>query len=97
MKIQNLAQVILFPPKIKTYIDFLLEIRRTTNIIPKENQYLFAHPGIAERWEQADIVLKNFAYSCSGIKKPEIITLNKIAKTNSNIAANFKFRQIAGK
>lgn len=41
---------VLFTKFMHTYIDLLLEVRKTTNMVPKSNKYLFANIGSKDRW-----------------------------------------------
>lgn len=38
--------VVLFPPNIRKYINFMVDIRNQSNLVPLENTYLFAYPGV---------------------------------------------------
>lgn len=61
------------------YINLLLDIRRTTFIIPDKNRYLFAYPGVAEQWIRGDVILKRFAMS-SAVENSLAMTSNRLRK-----------------
>ncbi|KAF5294654.1 hypothetical protein FQA39_LY02786 [Lamprigera yunnana] len=73
------AIVILFPPNVQNYINLLLQIRQESEIVPLQNKYLFAYPGVTDQWVRGDIVLKKFANSCK-IEHPEAMTSNRLRK-----------------
>ncbi|KAF5288500.1 hypothetical protein FQA39_LY15429 [Lamprigera yunnana] len=73
------AIVILFPPNVQNYINLLLQIRQETEIVPLQNKYLLAYPGVTDQWVRGDIVLKKFANSCK-IEHPEAMTSNRLRK-----------------
>lgn len=75
---------ILFTKKMQTYIDSLLMIRKTTEIVPKSNKYIFANPGCADRWMGGSSVLRKFAKKC-GATNPDLLTSTKFRKQIATI------------
>lgn len=70
--------VILFPLKLQEYMDIILRVRYETNLVPSNNEYLFAHPN-SMRWIRADTIIRRFAHE-SGIQRPSDISSNKLRK-----------------
>ncbi|CAG9827018.1 unnamed protein product [Diabrotica balteata] len=75
---------ILLTKQMQTFIDLLLKIRRTTEIIPKTNKYVFAYPGSNDRWISAAPLLRKFSQKC-GAKNPELLTSTRFRKQIATI------------
>ncbi|XP_072393722.1 uncharacterized protein [Diabrotica undecimpunctata] len=71
--------IILFPKNVQAYIDLTLQIRNETNMLSKENQYLFSYPSSKSQWVRADVVIKKFA-NASGAENPVALTSNRLRK-----------------
>lgn len=74
---------ILFTKQLQTYTDKLIHIRRTTNIVPESNKYLFVNVG-SDRWMAGGAVIRKFAKNC-GAKQPEFLTSTKFRKQIATI------------
>jgi hypothetical protein len=72
------AVVILFPQSIQNYINRIIEIRNSTQIVPDNNGYLFAYPDTAH-WARGDVALRKFAKQAN-LEYPNEITSNKLRK-----------------
>lgn len=70
---------VLFARRIQKYINSLLQIRETTNIVPKSNPYLFANPGSENRWMAGGNIIRRLAKDC-GAKRPMLLTSTKFRK-----------------
>ncbi|XP_044765585.1 uncharacterized protein LOC123321865 [Coccinella septempunctata] len=73
------AVPLLFPKKIQYYIDILLQVRKETTIVPKENPYLFALAGSQSKWIDGPSTLRKYAQSC-GAENPETLTSSRLRK-----------------
>lgn len=69
---------ILFPSSLQTYIDFLIKIRSTNDLIPQNNTYLFGCPGTM-KWTRGDVVIRKFAENAN-LEYPQQISSNKLRK-----------------
>lgn len=69
--------VILFPKVLQDLIEILLKNR--SKYISHENEYVFAMPGSSIPWGQGDVAIRKLA-KIIGLKKPELITGNKLRK-----------------
>lgn len=74
---------ILFTRRLGKYTDYLIHIRRTTNIVPKTNKYIFANPN-SDRWIAGTSVLRKLAKDC-GAKRPELLTSTRFRKQIATI------------
>ncbi|CAH1379170.1 unnamed protein product [Tenebrio molitor] len=72
------AVVILFPQSIQNYINRIIEIRNSTQIVPDNNGDLFAYPDTAH-WARGDVALRKFAKQAN-LEYPNEITSNKLRK-----------------
>nr|CAI5858393.1 unnamed protein product [Callosobruchus analis] len=70
---------LLLTKQMQMYISLLLDVRKETNIVPKQNRYIFANPGSASRWISGSYVVRKFAYKC-GASRPELLTLTRFRK-----------------
>lgn len=52
---------VLFSKRIQKYIRTLLNIRKTTNIVSESNPYLFANPGVENKWIRGDYIIRTIA------------------------------------
>ncbi|KAJ8941089.1 hypothetical protein NQ314_010494 [Rhamnusium bicolor] len=75
---QNQSQFF-FSKKTQRYIKSLQNIRQTTNIVPDTNPYLFANPGIENKWIRGDYIIRMLAKKC-GAKHPVLLTSTKFRK-----------------
>ncbi len=75
--------VVLIPQNMEKNLDFMLEKRNL--LVPKENPYLFAYPGVADKWIKADVVIRKLAYETPNIQDPSSITGNKLRKQISTV------------
>lgn len=66
------------------YVEILLHIRKTTDIVPKGNKYIFANPGSANRWMSGPSIIRNLAFKC-GAKNPEHLTTTCFRKQVATI------------
>lgn len=69
---------ILFPPEVRTFLDFALQIRSETTLVQAENDYLFPCPGTL-KWLRGDIVMRKFALKAD-LQYPNEISSNKLRK-----------------
>lgn len=83
---------ILFTKKMQTFIDMLLKVRKSTDIVPECNKYLFANPGSYDRWVIGSAVLRKFASRC-GAKNPDLLTSGKFRKQIATILQLMNFEQ----
>lgn len=81
---------ILFTRKMQEYVEILLHIRKTTNIVPKENQYIFANPGSSDRWMSGPSIIRKLAFKC-GAKNPELLTSTRFRKQVATILQLMNF------
>ncbi|CAH0558692.1 unnamed protein product [Brassicogethes aeneus] len=72
------AIAILFPIKLQDYIELFVNIRINSEIVPKDNKYLFGCPGTT-KWTRGDVVIRRFAEK-AGISNPTQISSNKLRK-----------------
>ncbi|KAI4455567.1 hypothetical protein MML48_9g00005867 [Holotrichia oblita] len=70
--------VILFPGNIQQYINKIIEIRKSTNLVPSDNPYLFGYPD-TNHWARGDVAIRKFARNAD-IAHPDQITSNKLRK-----------------
>lgn len=70
--------VILFSQNLQNYIDIILQIRETIDLIPHKNPYLFGHPD-SNRWARGDVAMTKFAKKAN-LQYPNEITSNKLRK-----------------
>lgn len=75
--------VILIPQNMEKHLDFMIEIRN--RLVPPQNPYLFAYPGVADRWIKADIVIRKIAKATPNISNPASISGNKLRKQISTV------------
>lgn len=83
---------ILFTKKMQTYTEQLIHIRKTTDIVPKSNKYVFANPGVEDKWMCGPAVIRKFAKKC-GAKNPELLTSTKFRKQIATILQIINFDQ----
>lgn len=83
---------ILFTKLMQKYIDLLLTVRETTNIVPKSNVYLFANPDSIDRWMSGPSVLRKFANKC-GATNPELLTSTRFRKQIATILQLMNFEK----
>lgn len=83
---------ILFTRKMQKYIDLLLVTRRSSNIIPPTNKYVFAYPGSEDRWINGSAVIRKMAQKC-GAKQPELLTSTKFRKQIATILQVMNFEK----
>lgn len=81
---------ILFTKQMQSFIELLLKTRRTTDIVPKSNKYIFANPGSLDRWLNGAFVLRKYAYNC-GAKNPELLTSTRFRKQIATILQLMSF------
>lgn len=74
---------VLFTKQLQIYTDYLIHIRKTTDIVPKSNKYIFANAG-SDRWMVGGPVIRKFAKNC-GAKNPELLTSTKFRKQIATI------------
>nr|CAI5849527.1 unnamed protein product [Callosobruchus analis] len=82
---------LLFTKQMQMYISLLLDVRKETNIVPKENRYIFANPGSASRWMSGSYVVRKFAYKC-GASRPELLTSTRFRKQIATILQLMSFQ-----
>nr|CAI5858179.1 unnamed protein product [Callosobruchus analis] len=82
---------LLFTKQMQMYIPLLLDVRKETNIVPKENRYIFANPGSASRWMSGSYVVRKFAYKC-GASRPELLTSTRFRKQIATILQLMSFQ-----
>ncbi|KAG5877457.1 hypothetical protein JTB14_024990 [Gonioctena quinquepunctata] len=82
---------ILFTKLMQIYIELLLKIRKDTEIVPKENKYVFANPGSTDRWMSGSHIIRKFAFKC-GAKKPELLTSTKFRKQIATLLQLMNFQ-----
>lgn len=75
---------VLFTKKMQVFIELLLKIRKTTNIVPQSNTYVFANPDSDHRWISGASVLRKFSQKC-GAKRPELLTSTRFRKQIATI------------
>ncbi|KAJ8929584.1 hypothetical protein NQ314_017691 [Rhamnusium bicolor] len=75
--------------KLKKYTDMLIEIRRKTNLVPKENKYIFATSG-STRWISGSAVISKLASAC-GAKQPKLLTSTRFRKQIATILQLMSF------
>lgn len=75
--------VILFPPNIQEFMNVIIDLRQTTNLIPEKNPYLFAYPK-SDRWVRGDVAIRKFAQKAE-LEHPKNMTSNKIRKQIATI------------
>lgn len=75
---------IFFTKKMQTFVDLILQIRKTMNLVPKSNRYLFTNPGSSDRWMGAAPIIRKFVHKC-GTKSPELLTSTSFRKHISTI------------
>ncbi|KAJ8929593.1 hypothetical protein NQ314_017700 [Rhamnusium bicolor] len=80
---------ILFTKKTQKYTDMLIEIRRKTNLVPKENKYIFATSG-STRWISGSAVISKLASAC-GAKQPKLLTSTRFRKQIATILQLMSF------
>lgn len=71
------------------FIEMLTNIRRTSDIVPKDNKYIFANPN-SNRWVTGSSVLRKFAIKC-GAKSPELLTSTRFRKQIATILQLMNF------
>lgn len=71
------------------FIEMLINILRTNDIVPKDNKYIFANPN-SDRWVTGSSVLKKFATKC-GAKTPELLTSTRFRKKIATILPLMNF------
>lgn len=82
---------ILFTKKMQTFIDMLLKVRKTTQVVPECNKYLFANPGSYDRWLIGSSALRKFAFR-GGAKNPDLLS-GKFRKQIATILQLTNFEQ----
>ncbi|KAG5875204.1 hypothetical protein JTB14_016982 [Gonioctena quinquepunctata] len=82
---------ILFSKKIQKYTDLIIQIRRTTNFVPKENKYVFATSG-STRWISGSAVLQKLAREC-GAQQPELLTSTRFRKQIATLLQLMSFEK----
>lgn len=70
---------ILFPKKIQEYIKIMIEVRRCTNFVSKENPYLFASLQNLAKWINGSSILRKYAVTC-GAQYPDTLTSSRLRK-----------------
>ncbi|KAJ8975160.1 hypothetical protein NQ317_011989 [Molorchus minor] len=75
---------ILFSPYIQQKINFMLDIRKKINEIPKSNDYIFANPHSSKGWFHGTSVIRSFAVSCKA-SSPSSLTSTKFRKQTATI------------
>ncbi|KAF2889874.1 hypothetical protein ILUMI_16299, partial [Ignelater luminosus] len=70
--------VILFPQSLQDYMNIIINIRQSTNLVPENNVYLFAHSG-SECWTRGDVAIRKFAQNAN-LDNPKEISSNKLRK-----------------
>ncbi|KAK9709409.1 hypothetical protein QE152_g26657 [Popillia japonica] len=70
--------VILFPTNIQGYVEKIIEIRNSTDLVPSSNPYLFGYPD-STRWARGDVAIRKFAKKAH-LQYPEQLTSNKLRK-----------------
>lgn len=83
---------ILFTKKMQSFVNIILQIRRTSDIVPKSNKYLFANPRSKDRWMSAASVIRKFAHKC-GAKSPELLTSTRFRKQIATILQLMNFEK----
>lgn len=83
---------ILFTKRMQKFVDLILKIRKTTDLVPDSNKYLFANPGSSDRWISGSCVLRKFAFKC-GAKNPELLTSTKFRKQIATILQLMNFEK----
>lgn len=83
---------LLFTKKMQNFIDKLIHIRKITDIVPKENKYVFANPGSVDRWMNGASVVRKFAQKC-GARNPELLTSTRFRKQIATILQLMNFEQ----
>ncbi|XP_030765271.1 uncharacterized protein LOC115889423 [Sitophilus oryzae] len=76
----------------QNFVDALLKIRKTTDIVPRSNKYVFANPGSADRWINGSLVLRKLAHKC-GAKNPEYLTSTRLRKQIATILQVINFEK----
>lgn len=82
---------LLLTNQMQKYVEKILEIRKTKNIVPSNNRYIFANPE-SNKWMCASSVLRKFAKKC-GAKKPELLTSTKFRKQIATILQLMSFEK----
>lgn len=82
---------ILFTKLMQKFMNLLIKIRKSTNIVPKTNQYIFANPE-SDRWMNGNYVIRNLAKKC-GAKQYELLTSNKFRKQIATILQLMHFEK----
>lgn len=83
---------LLFTKKMQKFINILLHTRKTTDIVPKENKYIFANPDAKNRWISGAAVLRKFAKDC-GASNPELLTSTRFRKQIATILQLMNFEK----
>lgn len=73
----NGSIVILFPKNLQKFIETMIDIRNSTELVPKTNQYLFAYLGMAEKYVCGEKFIKKFDEK-SHANNPQLITSNNL-------------------
>lgn len=84
------AVPISFTKQMQMFVKALLQIRNTTEIVPKTNKYLFARPGSKDRWMNGGSVIRKLAKK-SGAENPEHLTSTKFRKHIATILQLLNF------
>lgn len=69
---------ILLPAKLQEYIRIFIKIRKSYNMVPNENPYLFGCPGTT-KWSRGDVIIRKFAEK-AGLQHSNQISSNKLRK-----------------
>lgn len=74
---------ILFTKRLEKFTDCLIQVRKSTYIVPETNRYIFANPN-SDRWMAGSYILRKLAKDC-GAKHPELLTSTRFRKQIATI------------